>query len=541
MLSLRTKDAVTAVAVKRLLRESQDTRELLEVPEAELARLIYPVGFYKTKAKVLREVARTILEKHEGAVPDTLEGLLELKGVGRKTANLVLTQAFGKPGICVDTHVHRITNRWGYVPDEDARRDRAGAPREAPRAVLDPDQPDARRIRPGASAVRSRLAAASVRSRSSAPRRASPTGAEIRSLPVPVPLPVPGLVEIPGRGRGRGQGSFRGIGAFIRCNAVIESCPWKRHTTQRRRPGARDAGRGELVPPLAAAARGRPARSRSRRSAARRRRGAGSGRGSRSRARASLAGAIRQARTDLGGDHAAAQSSTRSSSCRTRSGARSSRCRRRRATWARASPVFAGANRRLRRADDRGDPRDRRHGRAPLRRRALLGGQARLLKCDRRRGSREADRDRRLRRLRARRARAEIRSPGRASRTRRTRLLHPVAAAAALAGLDPIALWHSFLLAIGLTVALGGAAGARSRVVAAFMSPGWLAGLALGLHERRHGRTLSVGSQTTRAGGSRRRGPDRARARFRDRPAGVADAAATTARGEPRPGQPRAA
>jgi endonuclease-3 len=113
---------VTAVAVKSLFARARTPRELLKVPEAELARLIYPVGFYKTKAKVLREVARTIVEEHDGKVPDTLEGLLELKGVGRKTANLVLTQAFGKPGICVDTHVHRITNRWGYVktktPDE---------------------------------------------------------------------------------------------------------------------------------------------------------------------------------------------------------------------------------------------------------------------------------------------------------------------------------------------------------------------------------------------------------------------------------------
>lgn len=122
LLSLRTKDAVTAVAVKRLFARARTPRELLEIPEGELAQLIYPVGFYKTKAKVLREVARAVLEEHGGHVPRTLDGLLSLKGVGRKTANLVLTQAFGLPGICVDTHVHRITNRWGYVktrtPDE---------------------------------------------------------------------------------------------------------------------------------------------------------------------------------------------------------------------------------------------------------------------------------------------------------------------------------------------------------------------------------------------------------------------------------------
>jgi endonuclease III len=130
LLSLRTKDAVTAVAVKRLFGKARTPRELLAIPELELAQLIYPVGFYKTKAKVLREVARAILEEHGGLVPDSLDGLLSLKGVGRKTANLVLTQAFHKPGICVDTHVHRITNRWGYVktktPDEteQALRDR---------------------------------------------------------------------------------------------------------------------------------------------------------------------------------------------------------------------------------------------------------------------------------------------------------------------------------------------------------------------------------------------------------------------------------
>jgi endonuclease-3 len=120
LLSLRTKDAVTAVAVKKLFARARTPRELLLIPEAELARLIFPVGFYRTKAKVLRECARAVVEEHGGRVPDTLEGLLELKGVGCKTANLVLTQAFGKPGICVDTHVHRITNRWGYVKTKSA-------------------------------------------------------------------------------------------------------------------------------------------------------------------------------------------------------------------------------------------------------------------------------------------------------------------------------------------------------------------------------------------------------------------------------------
>jgi endonuclease-3 len=132
LLSLRTKDAVTAVAVKNLFARARTPRALLEIPEEEFARIIYPVGFYKTKAKVLRECARAIVEEHQGRVPDTLEGLLTLKGVGRKTANLVLTEAFGKPGICVDTHVHRITNRWGYVetktPDDTEQALRAKLP-----------------------------------------------------------------------------------------------------------------------------------------------------------------------------------------------------------------------------------------------------------------------------------------------------------------------------------------------------------------------------------------------------------------------------
>ena len=122
LLSLRTKDATTAVAVKKLFARARTPQALLAIPEGELAQLIYPVGFYKTKAKVLHAVARAIVEEHDGAVPRTLEGLLALDGVGRKTANLVLTQAYGEPGICVDTHVHRIMNRWGYVatrsPDE---------------------------------------------------------------------------------------------------------------------------------------------------------------------------------------------------------------------------------------------------------------------------------------------------------------------------------------------------------------------------------------------------------------------------------------
>jgi endonuclease-3 len=132
ILSLRTKDAVTTLAVRKLFARARTPEETLAIPEGELAALIYPVGFYKTKAKVLREIARTLVSEHEGRVPDSMEGLLALKGVGRKTANLVLTQAFAKPGICVDTHVHRIMNRLGYVktrsPDETETALRAKLP-----------------------------------------------------------------------------------------------------------------------------------------------------------------------------------------------------------------------------------------------------------------------------------------------------------------------------------------------------------------------------------------------------------------------------
>jgi endonuclease-3 len=115
LLSLRTQDGTTDAASRRLFRRARTPKGMLRLSEAEIADLIYPVGFYRTKARTLREVSRLLLERHRGEVPDTIEELLELPGVGRKTANLVVSVGFGKPGICVDTHVHRITNRWGYV------------------------------------------------------------------------------------------------------------------------------------------------------------------------------------------------------------------------------------------------------------------------------------------------------------------------------------------------------------------------------------------------------------------------------------------
>jgi endonuclease-3 len=115
LISLRTKDEVTAAASARLFELAATPSETIRLPEATLAKTIFPAGFYKTKARTILEVSRTILEEFDGQVPDEIETLLTLKGVGRKTANLVRTLGHGKPGICVDTHVHRITNRWGYV------------------------------------------------------------------------------------------------------------------------------------------------------------------------------------------------------------------------------------------------------------------------------------------------------------------------------------------------------------------------------------------------------------------------------------------
>ncbi|HUA33434.1 MAG TPA: endonuclease III [Candidatus Binataceae bacterium] len=115
ILSLRTKDETTAVASARLFDRAATPETILSLSPKMLEKLIYPVGFYRTKAKVIRGICRDLIDKFEGRVPDDIDALLTLKGVGRKTANLVVTEAFRKPGICVDTHVHRISNRWGLV------------------------------------------------------------------------------------------------------------------------------------------------------------------------------------------------------------------------------------------------------------------------------------------------------------------------------------------------------------------------------------------------------------------------------------------
>jgi endonuclease III len=115
LLSLRTKDEVTAAAADRLFAEARTPEALLALGEKRVAELIFPVGFYPTKAARLMQISRILIEQCRGAVPDCMEALLALPGVGRKTANLVLGEGFGRPAMCVDTHVHRISNRIGYV------------------------------------------------------------------------------------------------------------------------------------------------------------------------------------------------------------------------------------------------------------------------------------------------------------------------------------------------------------------------------------------------------------------------------------------
>lgn len=115
VLSLRTKDEVTMEASKRLFAVAATPTRLAATPVRVIEKAIYPVGFYKTKARTVKKIARRLLDDYEGVVPDSIDELLTFRGVGRKTANLVVTLGYGKPGICVDTHVHRVSNRLGLV------------------------------------------------------------------------------------------------------------------------------------------------------------------------------------------------------------------------------------------------------------------------------------------------------------------------------------------------------------------------------------------------------------------------------------------
>jgi len=115
IMSARTKDEVTAAASKRLFKRADSINDLDGLSVAELEKIIYPVGFFRNKARYLAALPGVLREEFSGRVPDTVEQLVKLPGVGRKTANLVVAVAFNKPAICVDTHVHRIMNIWGYV------------------------------------------------------------------------------------------------------------------------------------------------------------------------------------------------------------------------------------------------------------------------------------------------------------------------------------------------------------------------------------------------------------------------------------------
>ena len=134
VLSLRTKDEVTLISSERLFSEADSIEKMLELGAEKIAELIYPVGFYNRKSVQIISICKSLIEKFDGKVPDEIEQLLTLNGVGRKTANLVVTESYGKPGICVDTHVHRITNRFGYInsknPDETEQKLRKKLPKK---------------------------------------------------------------------------------------------------------------------------------------------------------------------------------------------------------------------------------------------------------------------------------------------------------------------------------------------------------------------------------------------------------------------------
>lgn len=115
LLSLRTRDQTTREASNRLFAIADNPEDIMKIPAERLEKLIYPVGFYRTKARKIKEICGVLIQTYQGKVPDEIDELLKLNGVGRKTANLVVTLGYQKPGICVDTHVHRITNRWGYL------------------------------------------------------------------------------------------------------------------------------------------------------------------------------------------------------------------------------------------------------------------------------------------------------------------------------------------------------------------------------------------------------------------------------------------
>lgn len=134
ILSLRTRDTVTSVVSRNLFEQADTPQAILALPRETLREIIRPVGFYNNKTDTIRKICQQLLDQYGGEVPDELNELLKLPGVGRKTANLVVIAGYNKPGICVDTHVHRISNRFGYVKTKNADKTEM-----ALRKVLPPD------------------------------------------------------------------------------------------------------------------------------------------------------------------------------------------------------------------------------------------------------------------------------------------------------------------------------------------------------------------------------------------------------------------
>jgi len=133
LLSLRTKDKTTAEASARLFTLAHEPASMMALPLKTIEDAIYPVGFYRTKAKSIHAICRRLLDVYGGTVPDSIEELVTLSGVGRKTANLVLTVGYGKPGICVVIHVHRISNRWGYIKTKTPEQSEEALRRKLPK------------------------------------------------------------------------------------------------------------------------------------------------------------------------------------------------------------------------------------------------------------------------------------------------------------------------------------------------------------------------------------------------------------------------
>jgi endonuclease-3 len=133
ILSLRTQDSTTAQASRRLFALADSPENMVRLSAKKIEQVIFPVGFYRTKAKTILEICRNLNENYRGRVPDEIDELIKFKGVGRKTANLVVTLGYNKPGICVDTHVHRISNRWGYIKTSTPEKTEAALRQKLPK------------------------------------------------------------------------------------------------------------------------------------------------------------------------------------------------------------------------------------------------------------------------------------------------------------------------------------------------------------------------------------------------------------------------